>query len=218
VSLVERWNHLESGLEPSWTDAALTLEIVDAEARSRAAALLGPVGPGFSGSTIRLTVSTRGGVGSDGLRRLLKRIDGEGIPGRLELVNSSAMSTASTTVPAPATARRKLADAWRAALAVLPGDWSDALVELELDSSADVDRAAVLCAPLNPIRWGERAGFRLRCASSRGYGASTGMVSRCLGRLDDDGITGRVRIARVLSDVDPVGTQGAVFSIGRRPG
>jgi hypothetical protein len=100
---------------------------------------------------------------------------------------------------------------------VLPGDWSDLLVELELDSSADVDRGAVLCAPLNPIQSTTKPGFRFRCASSRGYGASAGMVARCLGRLDDDGILGRVRIARVLSDVHPVGTQGAVFTIGRRP-
>jgi hypothetical protein len=213
VSLVERWNHVESGLEPGWTEAMLSLEILDAEARSRAAALLGPAGPGFSGNTIRFTVSTRGhGVGPDGARRLLKRIDGEGIPGRLELVTSEM-----PTVTEPAIARSTLSEAWGAALEVLPSDWSDLLAELELDSSADVDRGAVLCAPLNPIQSTGRPGFRFRCASERGYGASAGMVSRCLTRLDDDGITGRVRITRVLSDVHPVGTQGAVFSIGRRP-
>ena len=42
------------------------------------------------------------------------------------------------------------------------------------------------------------------------------MVGRCFGRLDEDGITGRLRITRVLCDVHPVGTQGAVFTIGRR--
>jgi hypothetical protein len=212
VSLVERWNHLESGLEPGWTEATLSLEIVDPQARSRAAALLGPAGPGLSGSTVRFTVSTLGGVGPDGVRRLLRRIDGEGIPGRLELITS-----AMPTIAEPAVARRTLAQAWDAALAVLPGDWSDLVVELELDSSADVDRGAVLCAPLNPTQLTEKAGFRLRCANTHGYGASAGMVGRCLGRLDDDGITGRVRITRVLSDVHPVGTQGAVFSSGRRP-
>jgi hypothetical protein len=212
VSLVERWNHVESGLEPGWTEATLSIEIPDAEARSRAAALLGPAGPGFSGSTVRFTVSTRGhGVGPDGARRLLKRIDGEGIPGRLELVTSEM-----PTVTEPAIARRTLAEAWDAALEVLPADWSDLLAELELDSSADVDRGAVLCAPLNPIQSTGRPGFRFRSASSRGYGASAGMVGRCLSRLDENGITGRVRITRVLCDVHPVGTQGAVFTIGRR--
>jgi hypothetical protein len=100
---------------------------------------------------------------------------------------------------------------------MLPADWSDLLVELELDSSADVDRGAVLSAPLNPIQSTGKPGFRFRAASHHGYGASAGMVATCLGRLDDDGISGRVRITRVLSDVHPVGTQGAVFSIGRRP-
>ncbi|HUZ15489.1 MAG TPA: hypothetical protein VMU72_04840 [Gaiellaceae bacterium] len=213
MSLVERWNHVESGLEPGWTEATLSLEIVDSEARSRAAALLGPAGPGFSGGTIRFTVSTRGqGIGPDGVRRLLRRIDGEGVPGRLELVTSAI-----ATVTEPAVERRTLSEAWSAALAVLPGDWSDLVVELELESSADVDRGAVLCAPLNPIQLTGKPGFRLRCANRHGYGASAGMVGRCLGRLDDDGISGRVRITRVLCDVHPVGTQGAVFSIGRRP-
>jgi hypothetical protein len=213
VSLVDRWNHVENGLEPGWTEATLSLEIHDADARSRAAALLGPAGPGFSGNTVRFTVSTRGhGVGPDAARRLLKRVDGEGIPGRLELVDSEM-----ALIAEPAIVRTTLSQAWDAALAVLPADWSDLLVELELDSSADVDRGAVLCAPLNPIQSTGRPGFRFRCASHRGYGASPGMVATCLGRLDDNGISGRVRITRVLSDVHPVGTQGAVFSIGRRP-
>src|SRR5205085_8087415 len=116
-----------------------------------------------------------------------------------------------------------------------PSDWSDLVAELELDSSADVDRGAVLCAPLNPIQIGleaslarpstpdhktigtpsasrgGRPGFRFRCASARGYGASEGMVGRCLQRLDEVEISGHVRITRVLSDVHPVGTQGATF-------
>ncbi len=213
MSLVERWNHVESGLEPGWTEATLSIEIVDPQARAKAAALLGPAGPGLSGNTLRFTISTRGnGVGPDVVRRLLRRIDGEGIPGRLELVASAV-----ATVTEPAIAPHTLSESWDAALTVLPADWSDLLAELELDSSADVDRGAVLCAPLNPIQSTGRPGFRFRCANHRGYGASAGMVGRCLGRLDDDGITGRVRITRVLSDVHPVGTQGAVFSIGRRP-
>jgi hypothetical protein len=217
VSLVERWNHVESSLEAGWTEATLSLEIHDAEARSRAAALLGPAGPGFAGSTIRFTVSTRGhGVGPDGARRLLKLIDGEGIPGRLELVGSAVIPPVATVSEA-ASSGVTLTQAWHAALEMLPADWSDVIVELELDSSADVDRGAVLCAPLNPIQSSGKPGFRFRSASHRGYGASAGMVATCLGRLDDDGISGRVRITRVLSDVHPVGTQGAVFSIGRRP-
>jgi hypothetical protein len=146
---------------------------------------------------------------------LLKRIDGEGIPGRLELVTS--VISATVTATAPVTPRATLAHSWHAALSVLPADWSDLLAELELDSSGDVDRGAVLCAPLNPIQSTGKPGFRFRCANNRGYGASAGMVARCLERLDENGISGGVRITRVMSDVHPVGTQGAVFTIGRRP-
>jgi hypothetical protein len=43
------------------------------------------------------------------------------------------------------------------------------------------------------------------------------MVGRCLARLDEAEITGRIRVTRALSDVHPVGTQGATFLVGRRP-
>ena len=40
------------------------------------------------------------------------------------------------------------------------------------------------------------------------------MVRRCLERLDDEGISGQLRILRVLSDTDPVATQGPVWYVG----
>jgi hypothetical protein len=212
VPLVERWNQVERALDPRWTEATLSLAITDDAARSRAAALLGPAGPGVGNKAIRFTVSTKGnGIGPEAARRLLRRIDQEGIVGRLELGEILG------TRPEPEQSSRSLADAWRAALEALPSDWSDLVAEIDLDSSADVDRAAVLCAPINPIQSTGRPGFRFRCASTRGYGASAGMVGRCLSRLDEAGITGRVRITRTLSDVHPVGTQGATFVVGRRP-
>jgi hypothetical protein len=212
VPLVDRWNRVERDLDPRWTEATLSLAVHDDAARSRAAALLAPAGPGLAGQQIRFNVSTRGtGVGPEGIRRLLRRIDEEGIVGRLELVASRGVQQE------PAPPARTLAGAWEDALAALPSDWSDLVAELDLDSSADVDRAAVLCAPVNPIQREGRPGFRFRSASRRGYGASAGMVRTCLARLDEAGIGGSVRITRVLSDVHPVGTQGAVFVVGRRP-
>jgi hypothetical protein len=218
VPLVERWNRVEDGLDPRWTEVRLSLTIADDTARSRAAALLGPAGPGVSGKEIWFNVSTRGtGIGPEAARRLLRRIDGEGIRGRLELVETQG-ARPETPEPETAAAARSLEAQWQAALELLPSDWSDVIAELELDSSADVDRAAVLCAPVNPISSATgRAGFRFRSASRIGYGASAGMVGRCLGRLDEAGITGKIRITRALSDVHPVGTQGATFLVGRRP-
>jgi hypothetical protein len=212
VPLVERWNRVESDLDPRWTGVTLSLAISDDRARSRAAALLGPAGPGVAGREIRFEVSTQGtGIGPEAARRLLRRIDDEGIVGSLDLVEARGVR------PRLETPARSLAAEWQAALELLPSDWSDLTAELELDSSADVDRGAVLCAPLNPIQSIGRTGFRFRCASAHGYGASASMVRRCLARLDEAGITGHIRITRALSDVHPVGTQGATFSVGRRP-
>jgi hypothetical protein len=212
VPLVDRWNSIERSLDPRWTEVTLTLAINDDSARSRAAALLGPAGPGVGGKLIQFLVSTKGtGIGPEAARRHLRRIDEEGIVGRLELVESRGLP------PEPEQSARSLADGWQSALEMLPSDWSDLVAELELDSSADIDRAAVLCAPINPIQSQGQPGFRFRCASRSGYGASAGMVGRCLARLDEAGITGRVRITQVLSDVHPVGTQGATFAVGRRP-
>ena len=220
MRLVEQWNGIESGLDPRWNDLRLSLRIDAEGARDRAAALLGPAGPGLSGTTVRFYVARGGnGIGPEAARRLLGRIDSEGIAGELTLVGASEAE-------APArVARPTLAAEWQAALELLPSDWSDVVAELELDSSADIDRGAVLCAPINPGQLrpdvpsaaGGRPGFRFRCASAHGYGASPGMVGRCLARLDEAGITGHVRITRALSDVNPVGTQGATFLVGRRP-
>lgn len=212
MTLVEQWNGLEKGLDPRWSDARLSLRIdVDGE-RDRAVALLAPAGPGLSGNAIRFTVERSGrGIGPEAARRLLSRVDAAGIDGELTLVSAGEAE------PQAEIARPTLGEEWDAAQRTLPSDWSDLVAELELASSADVDRAAVLCSPLNPIQGTGRPGFRFRCGSTRGYGASVGMVHSCLRRLDAEGIGGHVRVTRVLSDVHPVATQGATFLVGRRP-
>ena len=212
MRLVEQWNQVQSGLDPSWSDVRLSLRIDNERARERAVALLAPAGPGRSGVMVRFYVTRSGrGLGPEAARRLLGRIDAERIRGQLTL-----MGTTEAEAPQEV-ARPTLAREWQAALEMLPSDWSDLVAELELDSSVDVDRAAVLCAPLNPMQLTGKPGFGFRCANDRGYGASAGMVGRCLTRLDEAGITGHVRVMRVLSDVHPLGTQGATFLVGRRP-
>jgi hypothetical protein len=210
VRLVDQWQTVETGLDPRWHDARLDLEIADDAQRQRALALLGPASPGRVGTTIRFTTSRSGvGVGPEAARRLLRRIDEEGISGTLSLVSSDEAPAA------PALARTTLAEEWEAALALLPSDWSDLLCELELTSTEHIEKGALLLAPINPVLGGTgRPGFRFRCAQSFGYGASPGMVGRCLTRLDEAGIPGEVRILRALSDAHPVGTQGVVWYVG----
>jgi hypothetical protein len=210
MQLVGQWNTVEQGLDPRWSDAHVELAIEDETQRSRALALLAPAGPGSVGTTIRFYVTRSGaGVGPEAVRRMLRRIDEEGIRGTLALVSSDEAA------PAPVLARASLAADWDAAIGVLPADWSDLLCELELTSSDHVERAALLIAPVNPVQSGTgRPGFRFRSAHTFGYGASSGMVRRCLARLDEDGIPGEVRIARALSDTHPVATQGPVWYVG----
>ncbi len=211
MKLVEQWRGIEDGLARDWADARLVLTVDEAAAAERATALLGPAMPGRSGTTIRFFSARRGaGVGPDAVTRMLRRLDEERIGGRLELVASGEAP------PEPAISRRTLADSWDAALAVLPSDWSDLYCELELASTDYLERAAVLTAPLNPARYGGKPGFRFRCAHTFGYGASPGMVRRCLERLDEEGIVGELRILQALSDTHPVATQGPVWHVGGR--
>ena len=211
MALVDQWTGIEQSLDPKWSDARLDLVTLDEQQLRRAAALLAPAQPGRMGSAIRFTVS-RGPafVGPEAMRRMLKRIDDEGIDATLTLVSSDEAA------PEPVISRVSLASEWDAATSVLPGDWSDLLCELELTSSDHVERAALLLSPLNPIQGTGRPGFRFRCAHSFGYGASSGIVRRCLSRLDEARIPGEVRVLRALSDTHPVGTQGPVWRIGER--
>jgi hypothetical protein len=211
VKLVVQWSRLESALDPSWGEAQLLL-LVDDESRSeRAAALLGPANPGRSGSAIRFTTARGGGaLGPEAVRRMLRRLDDEEIAGRLELVATSAAA------PLPVVDRRTLADAWDGELAALPSDWSDLWCELRLTSTDHLEPAALLIAPLNPLRFDDSASYRFRCARRFGYGTSPGMVHRCLERLDDEDIPGKVGVLRALSDTHPAATQGPVWYVGGR--
>ncbi len=218
MSLVDRWNHVENGLEPGWTEATLSLEIHDADARSRAAALLGPAGPGFSGSTVRFTVSTRGhGVGPDGVSRLLKRIDGEGHSG-----TARARQLRRHTRPDPCHRARNPA---QHSLGIVARRTRDAARRLErrsrrararLERRHRPRRRALRTAQSDAVDRNARLPFPLREASAatarrRGWLPAASAGSTTTGSPVASASRG------VLSDVQPVGTQGAVFSIGRRP-
>jgi hypothetical protein len=209
VRLAEQWRQIERELPVDWSDARLLLRLRDEADAERAAALLTPLMPGRSGSEIRFHTARRGvGAAPDAVRRQLRTLDEEHIRGELELV-----STAAPEPGVPADERPRLTEAWDEALATLPPDWSDLYAELELVSSDHLERAALAMAPLNPARFGERPALRFRAARRFGYGASPGMVWRCLARVDEEGITGQLRILRVLSDTDPVATQGPVWYV-----
>ncbi len=215
MSLVDQWRRIENGLDPSWSVTRLTLDVDGSP--ERAAALLGPLNPGRRGSEIRFLIARDGSSpGPEALRRLLRKLDGERIRGRLELVETAHKEAAAAAASEPA-AVPSLVAGWAAEVANLPSDWSDVLAEVGLLSSDYLERAALHMAPLNPRRAGEgRTTMHFRAARRYGYGASPQMVDRCLERCDSEGIRGSVRVLRALSDTYPVGTQGPVWYLGGR--
>jgi hypothetical protein len=209
VKLVDQFNEIE--LPADWAEATLVLVVPDDGRCERAAALLGPTNPGRLGTRIRFTTARRGGgVGPDGIRRLLRRLDLEGIRGALELVR--AREEPQTELRR----RESLRDQWKRALTGLPSDWSDLYAEVRFDSTDIVERGALLVAPVNPARFGAGNTLRFRCAHHFGYGVAPEMATRCFERCDDEGLTGEVEVLRALSDTNPVGTQGPVWRVGGR--
>jgi hypothetical protein len=209
VSLVAQWERIQEDLPRDWGDARLSLRVADESKAARATALLGPLMPGRAGKELRFYAARRGaGPAPGAVGRALARLDEERIGGHLQLVGSGE-AVVEAVVPSAS-----LAGSWDAELATLPSDWSDLYAEVELTSSDHLEPGAIALAPLNPARYGGTPGFRFRCAKRFGYGASVGMVRRCLARLDEREIPGTVRILRSLSDSKPVGTQGPVWYLG----
>lgn len=209
VRLVDQFNEIE--LPEDWTEATLVLVVPEAGRCARAAALLGPANPGRLGTRIRFTTARRGGgVGPEGIRRLLRRLDQEGIRGAIELVNAREEPRVDVQ------RQESLRDQWKRSLDGLPSDWSDIYAEVRFDSTDYIERAALLLAPLNPTRFAGPYALRFRCAHHFGYGVSPEMATRCLERCDEAGMTGTVEVLWALSDTNPVGTQGPVWVVGGR--
>lgn len=208
MRLVEQWRRIAADLPASWADARLALTLPRSEQRERAASLLSPASPGRVDEALHLSVHRAGGgIGPDQCSKLLGKLDAERIRGTLTLLETVERELREV---APS---QELAAAWTAAVADLPPDWSDLYCELELGSSDHLDRAALLLAPINPARVPGRSAFRFRVAQSFGYGASPPMTSRCLERVDAEGISGVLTILRSLSDTHNVATQGPVWRV-----
>jgi hypothetical protein len=213
VRLVEQWGGIFERLPEGWGDAQLLLTVDDEGRAARAAGQLAPLQAGRSGRAVRFFCARRGpGPRPDRVERLLRRLDAEGIGGTLEVVALGEVAEA----PSP-TEHPSLAAAWAAQLETLPPDWSDLYAEIRFRSGGDLDRAALLTAPLNPTRFDATPAFRFRCARRFGYGASPQMAQRCLERLDAEGVRAEVTVLHALSDTEPVATQGPVWYIGGRP-
>ena len=184
--------------------------------------MLGALSPGVAGGTLHLRATSAGEAGPSAVRRLLGRLDTEGIRGTLEVEgeldaepSAEATHAADDAPTAPATTAT-LVTAWDELAAGLPDDWTDLLCLIDLRSSDDLAPAALALAPLNPSRHEGAISFRFRVARHYGYGAAPGMARRCLERLDEQGIRGAVTVLEMLSDTQPVLTQGPTFVVSDR--
>jgi hypothetical protein len=213
MALAGDWQDMETTLPEGWIDARIRLTLEHPGDTERALALLAPIQPLRPGpDTIALHIVRSGaGHGPGALSRGLSRLDAERLHGTIAIASVEERVDVRDSEPAPS-----LPDSWDAALATLPGDWSDLLGEIEFASSDYIEPGALHLAPINPRRVGNTSRLQFRSASHFGYGASPGMVRRCLERCDGDGIHGAVVVLRALSDSRPAGTQGPVWQIDGR--
>jgi hypothetical protein len=214
VKLVDQWAALERRLPADWEVVALRLRTEQPDERPEAARILGPMNVGLVGDELAVTVRRAGGAaGPEAARRLFGRLDDARIWCLLE---QREVAEAAPVLEEPGPASSPIAEQWDAELATLPPGWSDLLCLLQLDSSALLTRAALVCAPINPTRARDGVGFTFRCARTAGYGVSPAMARRCFAQLDQEGIGGGVSVVRSLSGTDNVATQGAVWYVGGR--
>jgi hypothetical protein len=220
MALADRVDEIVRGLPRGWERARLQLTVEEPEDADRASLLLASATPGRQGRSFTLYVhGERSGLTPTAglVKRAVGRIDSAGIRGRIRLVGHE--EAVAREEPAPSergVESAKLAATWDGLLRRLPPDWSDLYAEIELDSTDYLERGALLLAPVNPARYGGPTTFRFRSASRTGYGVAPGMARRALERLDDEGLSGRVRVLRVLSDTNPVSTQGPVWRVDGR--
>lgn len=215
MKLVDQWHAIEPGLPAGWENVRLILTAEQPSDLPRAAQVLGSINVGRVADTLVFHVSSSAGPqGKHTALRLFERLDRDRIWCHIEQSSVQAGPEPTEATRVAEGLSGSVAESWDRALAPLPSDWTDLLCELEIESSTLLDRAALLCAPLNPARSGQRLVFTFRCSGRSGYGASPAMTRRCFERLDAEGIVGSASVLRVLSDADNVDTQGPVWLVG----
>lgn len=208
----EQWTQIEQELDPEWAEVRLAFSPESSSAE--AAALLAPLQPVRVGDELRFHV-TRADTGGERVLNVLQRLDGKRVWGTLVLIDATSRGEPGPSPPSMPPSG-PLAAQWDYLVATLPPDWSDVLAELELDSSDNMPRAALLGAPMNPTRVPDELALRFRVCGKQGYGVAPQMARRCCERLDAESITGRIVVVHDLSDTANDDTQGPVWRVAGR--
>jgi hypothetical protein len=208
----DQWRQIEEELDPEW--AEVRLSFAPEGSPSEAAAVLAPLQPVRVGDELRFHV-TRADAGGERVRNILRRVDRNRVWGMLALIDATSRAERGPSPPGKPSAG-PLAAQWDGLVATLPPDWSDVLAELELDSSDNLPRAALIGAPMNPTRVPDALALRFRVSGKQGYGVTPQMARRCFERMDVEGITGRITVVHDLSDTANDVTQGPVWRVAGR--
>ena len=225
MALAERAQELLHGLPRGWQQARLELTVDEPEA-DRAAADPRPAAPGRTANRFVLNVYAgreQLGTSPDVARRVLARLDREGIRGRLQVVATDGDQPAEAapeyapTVDgrAEAEAPRSLAASWRALVDTLPPDWSHCLCR---------DRAGLLGLPracgiaVGARESARRMRGRRSCGSGQRAWLATGSRRGWRGAASSGWTQRRSRVGSPFCGscrrTRPVGTQGPVWRIG----
>ena len=212
MKLADQWRAVLRRLPSDWEDVRLSIVPEQPSELQRVAAVLGSANAGLSGDRLVIHARRAGAASPAALERLFARLDEDRVWCTLE---RGDVVEAPPVLDAAEEHAHSVAESWDAALAALPDDWTELLCRLDVAGSDLLPRAALLCAPINPTRDRERVAFLFR-AGRVGYGASAVMARRCFERLDEEGIRGSVSVLRVLSDSEPVASQGSSWIVGGR--
>lgn len=91
-----------------------------------------------------------------------------------------------------------LAEDFERIVEALPPDWTDLEVDLRIDDESQYVDTAVVLSQVNAQVYSKADWhWRLLVAHSFGHAAATESVKGVLTKLDDEGVTGRMRVAEV---------------------
>ncbi len=92
----------------------------------------------------------------------------------------------------------RLVEQWHRIGSELPAGWSEARLALTLPRSEQRERAAFLLSPASPGHAGETLQFTVKRA---GGGIGPDQCTKLLGKLDDDGIRGTLKLLETVEQV-----------------
>jgi hypothetical protein len=91
-----------------------------------------------------------------------------------------------------------LADEFQRVIEALPPDWTDLELDLRIDDASQYVDTAVAMSEVNAQPYSHNEWhWRLLVAHSFGHAAAAETVKGVLERLDDDGVSGEMRVAEV---------------------